>query len=313
LNDRTTYDGNRRLVLRSALGLLGGAYLAVGRAGAEQDVPISRTIPSSGQQIPIVGLGTWITFNVGSDRELIRRRTEVLRTFLSLGGGVVDSSPMYGSSEAVLGQCLDHIGRPQPTLFSATKVWTGSSDEGKDQIAASQRLWGLQRFDVFQVHNLLGWRKHVPHLLELKQAGQLGHVGVTTSHGRRHDELEQIIRTQPIDFVQLTYNMLDREAERRLLPLARDKGLAVIINRPYRRKALIRQFEGTPLPPWAKEIEAHSWAQFLLKFVLSHPAVTCAIPATTRVDHLRENMAAGRGPLPDAATRRAMVDYIRRL
>lgn len=310
MRDQAVFNPRRRLLLQAGLGLLGAGVLRPVWGRDRAEASISRAIPSSGQRIPIIGMGTWQTFNVGNDAELIRDRAELLRTFLELGGGMVDSSPMYGSSEAVLGRCLDQIGRPQPKLFAATKVWTGSADEGREQIGDSRRLWGLARFDLFQVHNLLAWEEHLPRLLAMKQAGQLGYVGITTSHGRRHADLERLMLTQPLDFVQLTYNILDREPEQRLLPIARERGIAIIVNRPFRRKALIRQFQGQPLPSWAGEIGARSWAQFLLKFAVSHPAVTCAIPATTRVDHLRENMAVGRGDLPDQKTRQAMVEYV---
>ena len=171
--------------------------------------------------------------------------------------------------------------------------------------------WGVARFDLVQVHNLVDWREHLETLFSMKAAGEIAHIGITTSHGRRHELLERIMREYPLDFVQLTYNILDREPEERLLPLARDRGIAVIVNRPFRQKALTRRFEGVALPGWADEIGASSWAQFNLKFILSHPAVTVAIPATTRINHVRENIAATAGPLPDEAMRRRMVAHIR--
>ncbi|MGB0711953.1 MAG: aldo/keto reductase [Gammaproteobacteria bacterium] len=283
-----------------------------GAAVAGDPSPLRRVIPSSGQALPVIGMGTWITFNVGDDPEVIAQRTEVLRTFLQMGGGMVDSSPMYGSAEATLGRCLRTLGDDRG-LFSATKVWTGSEDEGREQIADSQRLWGIDYFDLFQVHNLLAWREHLPHLRDMKARGRLAHTGITTSHGRRHDDLERIMAREELDFVQLTYNILDREPEQRLLPLARERGIAVIANRPFRRGGLIDALKGKPLPPWVEETGAASWPQFLLRFIVSHPAVTCAIPATSRVDHMRENMAAGRGVLPDAALRERMARYVREL
>lgn len=286
------------------------------RVRAQEPGPIlRRPIPSSGETIPAVGMGTWITFNVGDSARLRADRLEVLRTFFMLGGGMVDSSPMYGSSEAVVGWCLERLPPDLTrTLFSATKVWTSFlAGSGPEQMAESRRLWGLETFDVMQVHNLVDWERHLPALLEDKAAGRVRHVGITTSHGRRHDDMARIMETRPIDFVQLTYNLVDREAEDRLLPLARDRGLAVIVNRPFRQKALIRRVRDHPLPAWAAEFDAANWPQFLLKFILSHPAVTCVIPATTRVDHMRENMGALHGRLPDPDMRRRMIAHLQAL
>jgi diketogulonate reductase-like aldo/keto reductase len=198
-------------------------------------------------------------------------------------------------------------------VFSAEKVWTSSPEAGPEQIATSREKWGVARFDLLQVHNLDGWQGNLDTLFAMKDEGRLAHVGVTTSHGRRHDLLEKIMREQPIDFVQLTYNIRDREPETRLLPLAEERGIAVIVNRPYRRGALIERYRGEPLPGWAAEIGATSWAQILLKFIVSHPAVTVVIPATRQVAHLRENKAAARGALPDEAMRRRMARDVERL
>jgi diketogulonate reductase-like aldo/keto reductase len=213
---------------------------------------------------------------------------------------------MYGSAQEVIGYGLGRIGRP-PALFAADKVWTSSGRDGPGQIEASRRHWGVGRFDLLQVHNLLAWEAHLPTLFAMKAAGRLRYVGVTTSHGRRHRELEHIMASQPLDFVQFSYNLVDREAERRLLPLAMEKGIAVIVNRPFRQGDLLHALARRPLPPWAAEIDCSSWAQLALKFIVSHPAVTCAIPATTRVDHVLENMGAARGSQPDAAMRRRIA------
>lgn len=266
-------------------------------------------IPSSGESVPVIGMGSYITFDVGDDAGLRAARTEVLRAFFEAGGGMIDSSPMYGTSEEVIGHCLAQLGHP-PGLFSATKVWTWLEHGGEQQMRRSRSLWGLPRFDLIQVHNLLGWEKHLPNIRRDRDAGLVRYVGVTTSHGRRHAELERLMRTEPLDFVQLTYNILDREVERGLLPLAVDQGIAVIVNRPFRRGELIRRLSRHPLPPWAGELGCTSWAQFLLRFVSSHPAVTCVIPATSRVDHMRENMAMLHGPRPDQAMRQEMIDYV---
>jgi len=201
----------------------------------------------------------------------------------------------------------------QVRLFSADKVWTSSASAGPGQIEDSRKNWRVPRFDLLQVHNLLAWEEHLPMLLAVKKAGRVRYVGITTSEGRRHDEIERIMATQPIDFVQITYNILDREVESRILPLARERGIAVIANRPFREGALTRSLVREPLPSWAGEIGARTWAQFILKFIVSHPAITCAIPATSQVPHVMENMAAATGRLPDQAMRRRMASYVEAL
>jgi len=274
--------------------------------GAAAVPVLTKAIPTSGEPLPVIGMGTWITFNVGTNAAALAVRAQILQAFFAGGGGVIDSSPMYGSAEAVLGRLLPRLEETQG-LFAATKVWTRSGLAGPIEIAESRRLWGVERFDLLQVHNLLAWQEHLETLKQMRAAGEVGYLGVTTSHGRRHRELERIMRKEPLDFVQLTYNIADRQAEERLLPLAEERGIAVIANRPFRRKELIHIAESHPLPGWAAEIGCRTWAQALLKFVVSHPAVTCAIPATSQVAHMRENMAAAAGPLPDAALRQRMA------
>ncbi len=274
---------------------------------------ITRPIPSSGQRLLVIGMGSHITFNVGNDLQARLNRTEVLRTFFDMGGQLVDSSPMYGSAETVLGFCINKLGQSASPLFSATKVWTSDTDEGKDQIADSQRLWGVNRLNLNQVHNLVNWRSHLDTLLQMKADEQLQYVGITTSHGRRHRDVEKIMQSQPIDFVQLTYHMDNRDVENRLLPLAVEKGIAVIVNRPFSKGELFDNYQRYPLPDWAKEIDCSNWAQFLLKFVVSHPAITCAIPATSRIDHMIENMGACYGRLPSADMRKRMISYVQSL
>ncbi|WP_395055361.1 aldo/keto reductase [Polaromonas sp.] len=271
---------------------------------------LTRPIPSSGEQIPLIGLGSWITFNVGNDTAARAQSAEVMRQFFAAGGKLIDSSPMYGSSQGVIGEALQKL-QAQAKVFSADKVWTSS--DGATQIEASRKLWQVPRFDLLQVHNLLAWEKQLPLLQAMKAAGQLRYVGITTSEGRRHSEFEQLMRSQRIDFVQLSYNLLDREAEQRLLPLARERGIAVLVNRPFREGALLRQLQRQPLPAWAAEIDCTSWAQVALKFIVSHPAVTCTIPATSNPAHLRENMGAARGRLPDAALRQRMAEHVAKL
>jgi diketogulonate reductase-like aldo/keto reductase len=299
----------RRALLRS-LGAIGAVAVIRPSLAADGSAHLAKPIPSSGEPLPVVGLGTWITFNVGDDPVARDDRAEVLRAFFAVGGGMIDSSPMYGSSEAVIGHGLAKLGEPTG-LFAATKVWAWSREAGPGQTAESRELWGVDRFDLLQVHNLLSWEAHLETLLAMKAAGRVRYVGVTTSHGRRHDELEAIMRARPIDFVQVTYNAVDREVEERILPLAAERRIGVIANRPFRGGSLVDQVERHPLPGWAAaEVDCANWAQFLLKFIVSHPAVTCALPATTRVDHLGENMDAARGRLPDAATRARMAAHV---
>ncbi len=274
--------------------------------------PVTKPIGSTGEMVPIVGLGSWITFNVGNDPRLLNECAAVVAAFFAAGGRMIDSSPMYASSQPTIGFALRKLGYPRP-LFSAEKVWTSNPSSGSSQIAQSRSYWGVPSFDLMQVHNLLSWERHLEQLQVLKAAGGLRYVGITTSEGRRHRELEQIMASQPIDFVQVSYNILDREIEARILPLAKERNIAVIANRPYRQGDLLRQLATKPLPTWTREAGATSWAQFALRFVISHPTITCAIPATTRVDHVRENMAAAQTPLPDDALRRRMAEYVRQL
>jgi diketogulonate reductase-like aldo/keto reductase len=295
-------DLSRRRLLAS-LGAAAALAPSVPLTAARASEPaLSRPIPSTGEPMPVIGLGTWITFNVGSDRAALASSAQIVRTFFASGGRMIDSSPMYGSSQPTIGHALTQAGHPA-SLFSAEKVWTGDGARTEAQIEASRRYWGVAKFDLMQVHNLLAWQSHLPRLLEMKAAGRLRYVGITTSEGRRHAEIEQLMRTQPLDFVQASYNLLDRELEQRILPLAAERGIGVIVNRPFREGALLRQLARHRLPGWAAEIGCRSWAQVALKFIVSHPTVTCAIPATSQLAHLRENMAAMRGPMPDAALR----------
>jgi diketogulonate reductase-like aldo/keto reductase len=299
----------RRAFLEASLATAASAALAPFPTLAQSAAPLSRKIPSTGEAIPAVGLGTWITFNVGDDPQLRTESAKVVAAFFAAGGRMIDSSPMYASSQGVVGEALRTLGQPA-ALFSAEKVWTSSGADGAPQIERSRKFWGVPRFDLVQVHNLLAYEAHLKTLYEMKAAGKIRYVGITTSEGRRHDLIEAIMRRERLDFVQLTYNIVDREAEARLLPLAAERGIAVIVNRPFREGELTRRLARKPLPSLALEIGATSWAQFILKFIVSHPAVTVAIPATTRVDHVRENVAAA-GPLPDAAMRARMAEAVR--
>jgi diketogulonate reductase-like aldo/keto reductase len=302
----------RRTFLQRSLAATVATALPPLAAHAQENPPASRRIPSTGEMIPAVGLGTWITFNVGNDPVLRDECADVMGAFFEAGGRMIDSSPMYGSSQPVIGHGLQKLGRPQ-ALISAEKVWTSSGTDGPRQIEQSRRFWGVPRFDLIQVHNLVAWSAHLRTLFEMKRAGSIRYVGITTSEGRRHDLVERIMRNESIDFAQLTYNIVNREAEERLLPLAAERGIAVIVNRPFRQGALTRRLERARLPEWAAELGASSWAQFILKFILSHPSVTVAIPATTRVDHVRENLAAATGVMPGPAMRKRMAAYVQDL
>jgi len=303
----SSHDPERRTLLRQALAMGAAAGLPA-QAQPPSTAPQTRAIPRTGEALPLVGLGSWITFNVGNDPAAREQCADVMQAFFDAGGRLIDSSPMYGSSQAVIGHGLRRKGNLQ-RVFAADKVWVTPASRGPAQVETSRGLWGVPRFDLLQVHNLLSWREHLPALLEMKAAGRVRYVGISTSEGRRHDEVEQILRSQPLDFVQLTCSLRDRRAEQRLLPLARDRGIAVIANRPFEQGDLLRVLERHPLPPFAAELQCTSWAQLALKFVVSHPAVTCAIPATTRVDHVRENLAAAREPWPDDAMRRRLAAH----
>ncbi len=300
---------DRRQALRFlAAGVAARALPAFAQAARDLQ---RRAIPATGEQLPVVGLGTWITFDVGgADSPARRARGDILRAFLASGGRVVDSSPMYGSSEEVVGAEL--AGKPATALFSATKVWTVGEIAGRRQMEHSRALWRLPRLDLMQVHNLLDWEAHLPTLKAWKAEGRFRYIGMTTSHGRRHDDLEAILRRERLDFVQLTYNLADRQVEKTLLPLAAERGAAVIVNRPFDGGELFGAKTRAPLPGWAAEIGCRSWAEAFLKWIAAHPAVTCAIPATSRLAHLHENMRALQGPLPDATLRaRIAADYAR--
>ena len=298
---------DRRSVIRSLAAGVAATCLPRIAAAAET----TRPIPSTGERLPVVGLGTWITFDVAGDAPAMRARGEVLRAFLARGGRLVDSSPMYGGSEEVIGAEYARIGRPAG-LFSATKVWTVGAAAGRRQMEKSRSLWNLPRLDLLQVHNFLDWETHLETLKAWKAEGRVRYVGVTTSHGRRHDLAEEILRRERVDFMQVTYSLADRSVEPRLLPLAAERGAAVIINRPFDGGALFSRVKGKALPGWAAEAGCRTWAEVFLKWIVSHPAVTCAIPATSQVAHLQENMGALAGPLPDAALRRRIAaDYDR--
>jgi diketogulonate reductase-like aldo/keto reductase len=259
-----------------------------------------------------IGMGTWITFDHQLADISRQRYIDILEAFFAAGGQMIDSSPMYGYAQQLLGQLLPDVSGAD-RLFSATKVWTMGERMGETQMRESMRLWGRESIDLMYVHNLLDWQTHLPTLRRWKDEGKIAQLGVTTSHGRRHSELIRIMRQQPLDYVQFSYNINDREAEQYLLPLAQDQGIRVVINRPFQTGGLFTRIAGHPLPDWAKDIQCHNWAQFFLKFIISHPAVNCAIPATSQLLHMQQNMQAAQGVLPDQQMRDEMVRYWSRL
>jgi len=270
-------------------------------AGAAESI-LRREIPSSGERIPAVGLGTWRTFDVGDSASERAPLRDVLQRFVDLGGRVIDSSPMYGAAESVLGDLAAELGVTE-RLFVATKVWTSGREAGIAQMEQSMRRLRVRRLDLMQIHNLLDWRTHLRTLRLWKEAGRIRYLGVTHYTSSAYDELERVLRAEPLDFVQVNYSLGEREAERRILPLAHERGVAVLVNRPFSEGGLFQRVRGHAVPGWAAEIGCESWAQLFLKWILANPAVTCVIPATSRPQHLVDNMAAGLGVLPDAAMR----------
>ena len=272
---------------------------------------LERPIPSSGEKVAVVGLGTWRVFDVGASRAERDPLKDVLGRFVALGGRVIDSSPMYGAAESVVGDLAGDLGLTDK-LFLATKVWTSGREAGVTQMEQSLRRLRARRLDLMQIHNLLDWRTHLATLRSWKEAGRIRYLGVTHYTASAYDELERVLRAEPLDFVQVNYSLGEREAERRILPVARERGIAVLVNRPFSEGGLFQRVRGQALPAWAAEFDCASWAQFFLKWILAHPSVTCVIPGTSRPDHVVDNMAAGRGRLPDPATRDRMAALITR-
>lgn len=267
---------------------------------------LTRAIPGTGEALPAVGLGTWQTFDAGGDERRRAPLREVLAAFLGGGGRVIDSSPMYGSAEQVVGDLLGD--KPDAKPFLATKVWTTGRERGVAQMQASMRLMRTERMDLMQIHNLVDWRTHMETLRAWKKEGKVRYVGVTHYSLGALAELERIVSKEKVDFVQLPYSLVTREAEARLLPAAADHGVAVLVMRPFEEGALFDRVRGKALPAWAADFDCASWAQLFLKFILAHPAVTCPIPATAKAKHVEDNLAAARGRLPDAAARKRMIE-----
>ncbi|MDX2487697.1 MAG: aldo/keto reductase [Gammaproteobacteria bacterium] len=298
--------GRRQFI--QTLTLLGAAAVGLPLAAQGSKSMLMKAIPSSGEKIPVIGMGSSRTFEVGDDQDQRARLAQVLQAFFDQGGTVIDTSPMYGSSELVLGELLANVQNKQ-SLFMATKVWTEGSQEGIAQMQQSMDLLQTPVIDLMQIHNLLDWKVHWETLAEWKQQGRVRYIGITTHRGYDHDELAHIMQNYPIDFIQFSYSIANRKAEQHILPLAAERGIATMVNRPFQRGDLFRHVKGKELPAWAADLDCNSWGQFFLKFVISHPAVTCTIPATSKVHHMVDNMAAGFGRIPDNNQRKAMLEY----
>lgn len=288
------------------LGAVGVAMLGATARAQPGGRMEQRRIPSSGEGLPVIGVGTWRTFDVGKRPAERAPLAEVLRLLFEAGGSVIDTSPMYGAAEGVVGDLLAEAGT-RDRAFIATKVWTSGRAAGVEQMTRSLELLRTDRVELMQIHNLVDWRAHLPTLRAWKQEGRIRYLGVTHYTDSAHDELEAVLRAERWDFVQLNYAVDDRAVERRLLPLAAERGTAVIVNQPFGGGGLLRRLSSRPLPAWAGEIGCTSWAQLLLKAVLAHPAVTCVVPGTSKPEHLRDNVQAGSGPLPDAAQLRRLI------
>jgi diketogulonate reductase-like aldo/keto reductase len=273
---------------------------------------LQRTIPSSGESLPAIGLGTWQAFDVGSSAAERQPLEEVLALFVKLGGKVVDSSPMYGRAEQVIGDIATKLDLHK-SLFLATKVWTTGKQQGIESMEKSLAKLQCQRIDLMQVHNLVDAQTHLATLRDWKQQGRVRYLGITHYVSSAYGEVAKLLRTEKLDFVQINYSLLEREAEKEILPLAQDRNVAVIVNRPFGGGDLFSRVRQKPLPDWAAEFDCHSWAQFLLKWIVAHPAVTCVIPATSNARHLEDNIQAGVGRLPDAKMRQRMVDAVVKL
>ncbi len=289
---------------RALLAALGGVFVPPAWSQEKNRIHM-KSIPSSGEQIPVIGLGTWQTFDVGSDAAARAQLRDVVKL---LNGNLVDSSPMYGSSETVAGDLIAQL-KARERLFVATKVWTRGRSEGIQQMQQSFQRLRVERMDLMQIHNLVDVATHTKTLLEYKEQKKIRYAGITHYTSSAYPEVERALKTGQYDFLQINYSLAEREAEQRLLPLARELKVAVIINRPFSEGFLFRKTKGKALPPWAAELGVQSWAQYFLKWIVGHPAVTCAIPGTGSPEHMRDNLAAGAGLLPDEAARKKMLGH----
>ena len=299
---------------REAAKLIGGTAAAVAlpittRAATESSTMLTRTIPSSGEKLPVIGLGTWRTFDVDLTTDNRRQLGEVLSLFVKLGGRMIDSSPMYGRAEEVIGDLVQSLGI-RDKVFLATKVWTRGKENGIKSTERSMALLRTNRIDLMQVHNLLDVHTHLATLRQWKEQGRIRYIGVTHYNSSAFPEIEKILRTEKLDFLQINYSLMEPEAEQRVLPVTQERRIAVLVNRPFGGGDIFERVRSKPLPDWAAEFDCRSWAQFFLKWIIAHPAVTCVIPATDKPRHLEDNMLAGIGPLPDARMRRRMVELL---
>lgn len=300
----------RREFLTTATALAGATLMPAESRGQGQ--LLMRRIPKTGEALPAVGLGTWQVFDVaGNPRESGQAR-ETLKTFAEMGGRMIDSSPMYGSSEAITGQLISELGL-SGKLFLATKVWTSGKQAGVRQMRDSMRRLGVGRLDLMQVHNLVDVQTHLVTLRDWKEAGHIRYIGITHYHNGAHGELERLIKPGQIDFVQVNYSLAEPDAERRLLGVAAESRTAVIVNRPFAEGAVFTRIKDRPVPEWAREAGCETWAHYFLKWSLAQPAITCVIPGTRNTRHVADNLGAMLGPLPDPAMRRKMADYYRSL
>jgi diketogulonate reductase-like aldo/keto reductase len=298
---------NRRTCLHnlSALGLLPLASSSLSIA----DLILKRPIPSSGELLPAVGLGTWQTFNAGNSPSELEPLEGVLKTLIEKGGAVIDSSPMYGKSEEVVGNLSTRL-KVNEKLFIATKVWTTGEQEGIRQMNNSFSLLGRKKIDLMQIHNLVDWRTHLKTLQLWKEEGKIRYIGITHYTESAYPSMEEIMRTNKLDFIQVNYSLLSRKAEDTLLPLAQERKVAVLINQPFEEGALFRMVRGRDIPEWCKEFDCSTWGQFFLKFILSHPTVTCVIPGTSKPHHMLDNISAAYGRLPTKEHRNQMIKFI---
>lgn len=300
----------RQVIQLASSATLVGALPAIASkndtTGSTVGALIQRPIPSSGELVPVVGMGTSRTFDTDADPQSLKNLAEVMNTFIAGRGTIIDSSPMYGRAESRVGDVLKAT-NPRPDVFAATKVWIEGREAGIAQMEESAKRMNVERFDLIAVHNLKDWKTHLATLKKWKEQGKVRYIGITTSHGRNHDEFVKVMESEPLDFVQFSYNMEDRVAEQRIFPIAQEKGIATMINRPFQRGKLFKRVQDLDIPEFAQELGCNTWAQFFLKYIIGNPAVTCVIPATAKVHHMQDNMQANFGEIPNVNQRVKML------
>ncbi|HYY13276.1 MAG TPA: aldo/keto reductase [Chthoniobacterales bacterium] len=299
----------RREAARVVGGTAAGLLLPIASTRSQSVETLMRAIPTSGERLPVIGLGTWQVFDVDITPENEKQLSDVLSSFVALGGRVVDSSPMYGRSEQVIGTLAAKLGI-RDKLFFATKVWTRGKEQGAESMARSMARFQVERIDLMQVHNLVDLDTQLATIREWKAQGRFRYIGITHSNMSAHAEVERVLRREQLDFLQINYSIMEREAEQRILPLTQDRQVAVVVNRPFGGGDLFSRVSTKPLPEWAAEIDCRSWAQIFLKWIIAHPAVNCAIPATNKAQHIADNLAAGSGRLPDDKARQRIVEFV---